>query len=169
MNLMIDTRIQGGIILEKINGPRSSGHLELKNTNPDDNPSVTFNYFNDEEDLRKCVQGMETIISVVNSKAFSKYRYPHTSVQTLIDLVAGFPVNRRPKHLTTAVSLEQFCIDTVLTIWHYHGGCQVSKVVDRDYKIVGVEGLRVVDGSTFIDSPGTNPQATVMMLGRYVC
>jgi len=26
--------------------------------------------------------------------------------------------------------------------------------------------LRVIDGSTFNYSPGTNPQATVMMLGR---
>lgn len=53
-------------------------------------------------------------------------------------------------------------------MWHYHGGCRVGEVVDRDYKIVGVDRLRVIDGSTFDTSPGTNPQATVMMLGRYV-
>jgi choline dehydrogenase len=53
-----------------------------------------------------------------------------------------------------------------MTIWHYHGGCQVRKVVDNDYKVLGVDKLRVIDGSTFIDSPGTNPQATVMLLGR---
>ncbi|KAI3879884.1 hypothetical protein MKW98_018123 [Papaver atlanticum] len=28
--------------------------------------------------------------------------------------------------------------------------------------------LRVVDGSTFSISPGTNPQTTLMMMGRYV-
>ncbi|GLT61109.1 hypothetical protein SLA2020_338380 [Shorea laevis] len=28
-------------------------------------------------------------------------------------------------------------------------------------------GLRVVDGSTFLESPGTNPMATLLMLGRY--
>ncbi|MCE3049740.1 hypothetical protein HAX54_045618, partial [Datura stramonium] len=37
-----------------------------------------------------------------------------------------------------------------------------------DYRVLGVDGLRVIDGFTFIDSPGTNPQATVMMLGRYM-
>jgi choline dehydrogenase len=46
-----------------------------------------------------------------------------------------------------------------VTIWHYHEGCQVGKVV-------GVDALRVIDDSTFLRSPGTNPQATVMMLGR---
>lgn len=55
-----------------------------------------------------------------------------------------------------------------MTIWHYHGGCQVGKVVDHDYKVLGVDALRVIDGSTFYYSPGTNPQATVMMLGRYM-
>ncbi|XVF12414.1 hypothetical protein REPUB_Repub08aG0116200 [Reevesia pubescens] len=64
------------------------------------------------------------------------------------------------------ISLEQFCKDTVMTIWHYHGGCQVGKVVDQEYRVLGVDGLRVIDDSTFKFSPGTNPQATVMMLGR---
>ncbi|KAL2534057.1 Protein HOTHEAD [Abeliophyllum distichum] len=63
----------------------------------------------------------------------------------------------------------QRCVDdTVITIWHYHGGCHTGKVVSRDYEVLGVERLRVIDGSTFTDSPGTNPQATVMMLGRYM-
>ncbi|CAL5364306.1 unnamed protein product [Camellia sinensis] len=76
------------------------------------------------------------------------------------------PVNMRPRHLGAVLSLEQFCIATVMTIWHFHGGCQVGRVVDSDYKVLGVDALRVVDGSTFYDSPGTNPRATVMMLGR---
>ncbi|KAJ0967992.1 hypothetical protein J5N97_024909 [Dioscorea zingiberensis] len=33
---------------------------------------------------------------------------------------------------------------------------------------MGVASLRVVDGSTFSVSPGTNPQATLMMMGRYM-
>lgn len=159
-------KIKGGVILEKIDGPLSSGHLELKNTNPDDNPSVTFNYFKEPEDLKRCVEGMRTIIDVINSKAFSKFRYRYIPVQSLIELVVKSPVNLRPKHVSASYSLEQFCIDTVMTIWHYHGGCQVGRVVDNEYKVLGVDALRVIDGSTFHSSPGTNPQATVMMLGR---
>jgi choline dehydrogenase-like flavoprotein len=62
--------------------------------------------------------------------------------------------------------MAEFCRRTVSTIWHYHGGCVVGKVVDRDYHLIGVGALRVVDGSTLTVSPGTNPQATLMMLGR---
>ncbi|XP_027364722.1 protein HOTHEAD-like [Abrus precatorius] len=160
--------LKGGVILEKFIGPRSTGHVELITTNPNDNPSVTFNYFKDPEDLRMCVEGMKTIIDVINSKAFSRFRYHNMPVQTLIDLMLHLPVNLRPKHPSAAFSLEQYCIDTVLTIWHYHGGCQRGKVVDHNYKVSGVESLRVIDGSTFNRSPGTNPQASVMMLGRYM-
>ncbi|CAJ1977107.1 unnamed protein product [Sphenostylis stenocarpa] len=160
--------LKGGIIIEKITGPRSTGHLELRSRNPYDNPSVTFNYFKDPEDLRICVEGMKTIINVINSKALSKFRYPNLPVQALIDFMLLIPMNLRPKHANAAFSLEQYCIDTVLTIWHYHGGCHLGKVVDHNYKVIGVEALRVIDGSTFYRSPGTNPQATVMMLGRYM-
>jgi mandelonitrile lyase len=44
----------------------------------------------------------------------------------------------------------------------------VGRVVDHDLRVIGINSLRVVDGSVFGVSPGTNPQATVMMLGRYV-
>ena len=155
-----------GSIMEKANGPISKGYLELQNTNASDNPKVRFNYFQSPEDLRKCVQGMKTVINVVNSKSFSRFRYRNTTIQDLINMRVNMPVNLRPKHPKSTMSLEQFCIDTVTTMWHYHGGCQVGKVVDRDYKVLGVDSLRVIDASTFSFSPGTNPQATLMMLGR---
>ena len=119
--------LKGGVLLEKIIGPRSTGHLELINTNPNDNPSVTFNYFKDPEDLRKCVEGMRTIIDVINSKAFSKFRYHNMPVQSLIDLMLHLPVNLRPKHANAAFSLERYCLHTVLTIWHYPGGVPIWK------------------------------------------
>ncbi|CAN1186271.1 Protein HOTHEAD [Linum perenne] len=159
---------RGGFILEKIMGPLSTGHLELTSRNPNENPSVTFNYFKHPEDLNRCVQGMSTIEKVIASKAFSKFRYDDMPVPRLLNMTARAPVNMLPRHNNTSASLEQFCKDTVMTIWHYHGGCQVGEVVEPDYRVLGVDALRVIDGSTFNASPGTNPQATVMMLGRYM-
>ncbi|RWR89337.1 protein HOTHEAD-like protein [Cinnamomum micranthum f. kanehirae] len=168
MNGLKVASFRGGFILEKVTGPISTGHLELKNRNPNDNPSVTFNYFKEPQDLQRCVEGIKTIEKVVQSKSFSKFRYPYISLQALINMTAHFPVNMLPRHENDSTSLEQFCKDTVMTIWHYHGGCQVGRVVDHDYRVLGVDALRVIDGSTFNYSPGTNPQATVMMLGRYM-
>ncbi|KAG5153869.1 hypothetical protein JHK82_011838 [Glycine max] len=168
METLDQAAFRGGFILEKIMGPISSGHLELRSRDPNDNPSVTFNYFQDPRDLQRCVQGLSTVEKIIESKAFSPFRYPNMPVPVLLNMTASAPVNLLPKHTNSSLSLEQYCKDTVMTIWHYHGGCQVAKVVDRDYKVLGVDALRVIDGSTFNYSPGTNPQATVMMLGRYM-
>lgn len=157
---------RGGFILEKIMGPISTGHLELRTRNPNDNPSVTFNYFKEPQDLQRCVDGIQIIEKIIKSKPFSKFRYDSMSVPQLLNMTASAPVNLLPRHDNSSISLEQFCKDTVMTIWHYHGGCQVGSVVDSNYKVLGVDALRVIDGSTFNVSPGTNPQATVMMLGR---
>lgn len=127
---------------------------------------MKFNYFQAPKDLKKCVLGMKTVIDAINSKAFSNFRYKKLTVEALLELTVRLPLNRRPRHVTSAHTLEQFCIDTVMTIWHYHGGCVVGKVVDHDYRVQGVDALRIIDGSTFLISPGANPQATLMMLGR---
>ncbi|CAN8293969.1 unnamed protein product [Cochlearia groenlandica] len=163
---------QGGFILEKVMGPLSTGHLELRTRNPNDNPNVTFNYFQHPDDLKRCVRGIQTIERVVQSKAFARYRYSDMSFEHMLNLTASTPVNLRPRRSGPGASLppsaEEFCQHTVTTIWHYHGGCVVGRVVDGDYKVIGIDKLRVIDMSTVGYCPGTNPQATVMMLGRYM-
>ncbi|KAL8154230.1 hypothetical protein V2J09_011990 [Rumex salicifolius] len=164
---LINGTLRAGLILEKTMGPKSKGHLRLTSRDPNENPSVTFNYFQEPEDLIRCVKGMETIVKVINSNSFAGFRYP-VDIQGLFIQMTSLPLNLRPRHFDSAFNMEHFCRDTVMTIWHYHGGCQVGKVVDKDYRVMGVDRLRVVDGSTYHDSPGTNPQATCMMLGRYM-
>lgn len=155
----------GGLISEKVNGPLSKGELTIVTRNPADNPAITFNYFSEPEDLQKCVKGIETILKVIDSEAFSKYKFANMTKQDIIDLNIKLPYNLNV-HSNTSTSLEQYCKDTVRTIWHYHGGCHIGQVVDDEYKVIGVNSLRVIDGSTLLNSPGTNPQASVMMLGR---
>lgn len=158
---------RGGLIGEKLARPLSQGFLKLRSRNPNDNPVVTFNYMAEPEDVKTCMEGIKTIQRAIEAKDFEKFRYPDFTVEDLLAITGAFIVNNRARQSNyDSTNLDQYCKDLVLTIWHYHGGCQIGKVVDHDYKVVGVDGLRVIDGSTFIFSPGTNPQATVMMLGR---
>ncbi|WOK91351.1 protein HOTHEAD-like isoform X1 [Canna indica] len=160
---------RGGFVLAKIDGPLSTGHLSLLDTDVDSNPSVTFNYFSHPRDLRRCVYGIKSIAQVVRTKRFAELTVDDAyTMEMLLNMSVQANVNMIPKHTNDTASIEQFCRDTVTTIWHYHGGCHVGKVVDDQYRVLGVSGLRVIDGSTFDRSPGTNPQATVMMMGRYM-
>lgn len=45
------------------------------------------------------------------------------------------------------VQMADSCRQIISTIWHYYWSCVVGKVVDRDYRVIGIGSLRVVDGS----------------------
>ncbi|GJU97211.1 HOTHEAD-like protein [Tanacetum coccineum] len=113
------------------------------------------------------LKGMETISKVVDSEVFSKYKFANMTKQDILDLNIKLPYNLNV-HSNTSTSLKQHFKENVRTMWNYYGGCHIGQVVDDEYKVIVVNSLRVIDGSTLLNSPGTNPQASVMMLGRHM-
>ncbi|XP_021807595.1 protein HOTHEAD-like [Prunus avium] len=138
-------------IAAKLAFPESEGKLELNSTDPRENPSVTFNYLSKEKDWARCVKLGQLLERVVRSESIAFF----------------LGLERKNELMSTEDELRKLCKKNVRTFYHYHGGCSVGSVVDKDYRVYGVTGLRVVDGSTFLESPGTNPMATLLMLGRY--
>lgn len=155
---------QAGVILQKVDGPSSKGNLTLNQSNIEDNPLVQFNYFSEPEDLYTCIESTRMVKQILETEAMRNYTYT-TLPETILNN-AELVGNLIPTRLDVD-TLSEWCRNTVITIWHYHGGCGVGTVVDNEHRIIGAVGIRVIDGSTFNSSPGTNPQATVMMLGRY--
>lgn len=107
---------------------------------------MEFNYLENEVDLEE--EGAET-------------------AQLLKKIAMSMSITRftstRPQHNSSSPGeLRNYCKQNVGTHYHYHGGCTVGSVVDKDYKVHGMKGLRVIDGSTFWESPGT-----LLMLERY--
>ncbi|KAK9078408.1 hypothetical protein SSX86_002465 [Deinandra increscens subsp. villosa] len=150
-------------IMEKIIGPLSAGSLRLASSDIATNPSVSFNYFSNPVDLERCVNGTRKIGELLRTRAMAGFRFwnlPHAEFR--------FVGPRLPANQSSDEEMGAFCRQTVNTIWHYHGGCLVGRVVDSELKVRDVGSLRVIDGSVFSISPGTNPQATVLMLGRHM-
>ncbi|KAG6654277.1 hypothetical protein I3843_05G123400 [Carya illinoinensis] len=138
-------------VAAKVAFPESKGKLELNGTDPRRNPSVQFNYLAKEKDLQECVKMSKLLERVAGSH----------SIATFLE------EENKDNLMSSEEELRKSCKKNVRTFYHYHGGCTVGSVVDKDYRVYGVQGLRVVDGSTFLESPGTNPMATLLMLGRY--
>ncbi|KAM7480683.1 hypothetical protein LguiA_028896 [Lonicera macranthoides] len=151
-------------LMEKIIGPLSVGSLRLASTDVRMNPIVRFNYFSNPIDLQRCVNGTRKIADVLRSRSMADFKFR----QWYGGADFRFVGPQLPADQSSDLLMAEFCRRTVSTIWHYHGGCLVGRVVDRNFRVIGVDALRVVDGSTFTISPGTNPQATLLMLGRYV-
>ncbi|XP_022723827.1 (R)-mandelonitrile lyase-like [Durio zibethinus] len=151
-------------IMEKIVGPVSSGSLRLASTDVRVNPIVRFNYFSNPIDLERCVNGTRRIGDVLRSRSMDFFKFSERyGTRNFRFIGPALPVDQSNNE-----QMADFCRRTVSTIWHYHGGCTVGRVVDQNYHVIGIDALRVVDGSTFSVSPGTNPQATLMMFGRSV-
>ncbi|CAM8996839.1 unnamed protein product [Rhodiola kirilowii] len=151
-------------LMEKVIGPLSSGSLRLASTDVRVNPIVRFNYFANPLDLEHCVNGMRKIGDVLRSRSMDDFKFMEWyGGRDFRFLGPALPINQ-----SNSALMSDFCRRTVSTIWHYHGGCIIGRVVDNNLRVIGVDALRVVDGSAFNVSPGTNPQATMMMLGRYV-
>ncbi|KAG9141377.1 hypothetical protein Leryth_001832 [Lithospermum erythrorhizon] len=151
-------------LMEKIIGPLSFGSLRLASTDVSMNPIVRFNYFSSPADLQKCVNGTRMIAEVLRTRSMEDFRFPQLFGGGAFRYVGP----ALPADMSDDSLLGNFCRRTVSTIWHYHGGCLVGKVVDPKLRVIGIESLRVVDGSVFTLSPGTNPQASLLMLGRHL-
>lgn len=153
------------VIGGKIIGPKSSGSLQL--ISPSDvnvSPSVRFNYYSHTEDILQCGNAVEVLRNFLQTRTMEEYKFS--------DIFGGKDFKylgpSLPEDPSDMDSIATFCRESLSTFWHIHGGCLVNKVVDSHLKVIGVDSLRVVDASTFFNSPGTNPQATLMMLGRYI-
>ncbi|KAK2968205.1 hypothetical protein RJ640_017686 [Escallonia rubra] len=152
-------------IAAKLTRTQSSGSLQLASaTNISVNPSVRFNYFSNPEDLSRCSNMIRYLANMISTPSMEAYKFQGLKGEKSF-LFVGTSLAENESDSGT---LEVFCRKTLRTIYHYHGGCTVGKVVDGDLKAIGIKALRIVDGSTFPTSPGTNPQATLMMLGRYI-
>ncbi|KAJ0335136.1 hypothetical protein COL922a_009668 [Colletotrichum nupharicola] len=64
--------------------------------------------------------------------------------------------------------------DSLMTVWHAAGTCKMGKrsddmaVVDNEAKVFGVQGLRVVDASSYPILPPGHPQSTVYALAEKI-
>ncbi|GJX72876.1 (R)-mandelonitrile lyase-like protein [Tanacetum coccineum] len=149
-------------IVAKVTRPLSSGFLSLKSPNEITvTPEVRFNYYSNSGDLVQCGNAVHTIEKMLRTQEMELYKFSNRDGGKYFKYVG----HSLPKNTSDEESVESFCRETLTTFYHFHGGCVVNKVVDGNLKVIGIKGLRVIDGSVFSSSPGTNPQATVMMLG----
>eukprot|EP01018_Ginkgo_biloba_P036380 Gb_12981 [translate_table: standard] len=152
-------------IFEKVAYPLSKGELRLVSLNPRDNPTVRFNYYSHPQDLERGIQGARILAKLYESKPLLEFGHKNSS-NGIPEL--QFIGHAPPGSKSDDATVVQFCRNALATFYHNHGGCNIGSVINDKYRVVGIDGLRVVDASTFNHSPGTNPQATIMMLGRYM-
>jgi choline dehydrogenase len=130
----------------KAHSRNNAGTVNLTSADPRDTPAIQFNNFKvgGDEDLQALVEGLQYSI-----RAFDK----------LVPLDGAFKRVWPPANVSSAAELRQFAKDEA---WGHHASCTAPigadddpmAVLDSEFRVRGVKGLRVVDASAFPKIPG---------------
>jgi len=143
--------ILGGLVLN----PYSIGEITLKSPDPMSYPAINPNYLSDDRDLEVLLKATKFADAITTHAEFDPYRGKRI---------------RPESDITSDDNWRDFIRHNAETLYHPVGTCKMGTddmaVVDPDLRVIGVEGLRVVDASIMPSVPSGNTNAPVIMLAE---
>jgi choline dehydrogenase len=137
--------------------PHSNGYVRLRSANPFDLPLIQPNYLTHPQDQRTVIAGLRLARTLLHSTPLSPYC-----------LQDDFP----PASAISDDALLACARERGGTAWHFMGTCKMGQpgdpaaVVDSELRVMGLEGLRVVDASVMPAMPSGNTGASTMMIAE---
>ena len=135
--------------------PTSTGYITLKSSNPEDYPAIYPNYLATEEDRETVIESIKITRNIMDAPA-------------LKPLIAK---EHEPgiEHQSDEALLE-YARNRATTIYHPTGTCKMGHddmaVVDERLRVIGVEGVRVVDASIMPVIVSGNTNAPTIMIAE---
>lgn len=139
-------------IILKAHSRNNAGTVTLKSTDPRDMPRILFNYLDTgvttdgaaDKDLQATYEG---------------FQFARKAFDSLVPLDGSFPEVWPGSKVSSEANVKTFLQDEV---WGHHASCTCPigadddpmAVLDSNFKVRGIEGLRVVDASVFPKIPG---------------
>ena len=137
--------------------PRSRGTIRLPDANPISAPLIDPNYWSDAHDREMAIKGLQVARDILSQPALRKY------VQN--EVLPGRTVQ-------TEQQLFDYACANAKTDHHPVGTCRMgpahdsASVVTPNLKLIGIEGLRVVDASVMPLVPSCNTNAPTIMVAE---
>jgi choline dehydrogenase len=135
----------------------SRGSVRLKSSDPRHAPAIRFNYMAEEQDWRDFRAAIRLTREVFAQPALKQYCGE--------EIAPG-------AHIGSDEGLDDFVRETVESAYHPCGTCRmgaaddVMSVVDPECRVMGTQGLRVVDSSIFPEITNGNINAPSIMVGE---
>jgi choline dehydrogenase len=130
--------------------PSSRGRVTLRSPVPHARPRIVHNYLQTEEDRRSMLDGVRLNLEIHAAPALREWR--------------------REDFLVPNSDSEADIVDFVQrrahTVYHPVGTCAMGSVVDAELRVLGLEGLRVVDASVMPTITRGNTNAATIMIGE---
>lgn len=139
------------------NKPRSRGRVRIVSGDATKAPSILFNYYRHEDDVqawRRCIRLTREIMQ-----------------QPAMDAFRGDEI-QPGADVKSDAQIDAWVKQNIESAYHPAGTCKMgassdsSAVVDKDCRVRGLSGLRVVDASVFPSLPNGNINAPVIMVAE---
>ncbi len=137
--------------------PESRGRVWLRSAEARDPVRILNNFLSTEEDKRVLREGFRIMRKLGTQPAFDDTRGPEFSPGEHVSV-------------DDDAAIDAYVRETLSTVFHPTSTCRMGAddraVVDADFRVRGMNGLRVVDASTMPDIVGGNLNATVIMMAE---
>ena len=143
-----------------INLAMGAGEMKLASTDPKVQPTLDFNYFEEEIDLRRMREAVRLCLKLGEQEEFKG--------------ILGARIMPTDADLQSDDALDDWIMQNVATGDHISCTCKMGPatdpmaVVDQYGKVHGLERLRVVDASIMPNCPRANLNVTTMMIGERI-
>jgi choline dehydrogenase len=129
----------------------SRGSVAIRSRDPAAPPAIRYNYLATENDRRVMVDGVKMVRRIVGAPPLRDYvvaeELPGPRVQNDEELLA-------------------FVRQYGETVFHPTSTCSIGRVVDERLRVVGIDGLRVIDASVMPAVPSGNINAAVIAVAE---
>ena len=131
--------------------PQASGHVTLQSSDYRDDPLIYTNYYGSPADKAAILYSYKKVRAILEQQEVAKLTveelYPGTNVTSDKDIWAAIQAN-------------------TFSFRHPVGTVAIGKAFNSNWRLKGVEGIRVVDSSTFPYPTTCHPQAVVYALAN---
>ena len=135
--------------------PHSLGSVTLRSSNPKDAPRMVANYLTDTRDIQPLIEGIRLVRQIFSQSPFKE--------QFKGELLPG-------GNSQTDAQLTEYLRANGQSMYHPVGTCKMGigadAVVDHQLRVIGIEGLRVVDASVMPLIPSGNTNAPTIMIAE---
>jgi 5-(hydroxymethyl)furfural/furfural oxidase len=147
----------------------SRGTLRVVDLNPMAMPVIDERLLSDERDMQRMRAGARDLFEVGRHSAVGAIAERVVLARAVTDH-SDLTID----DVTDQRALDRWILESVRDTWHLVGTCRMGaaddprSVVDPDCGVIGVENLRVIDGSIMPEVPRANTNLTCMAIGEHM-
>lgn len=146
----------------------SRGQLRITSRHPEAHPEIRFRMLSDSRDLVRMRDAIRRLVELARHPAFSAIA-DSVHLGRAPDFSNG---DMRSDHF--AAPSDRWILEHCFDVQHAAGTCRMGatadprSVIDPECRVIGVEGLRVIDASIIPEMVRANTHLTAVMIGEHM-